>query len=146
MDAGLSAVAHEASPPTLRGMRKRAERLFGLVIFLGGFALVIAVHPERLSGWALWAVSPLLLYFLYLLAFRGPPQRLRSLVAGSVVTGCALTYALAAGFGDESYKSIARLPRTGSIEVSTVPRSASSEDDRRREPGCMGHVQQCPLT
>jgi hypothetical protein len=94
-------------------MRERVERLAGLAIFLGGFALVLAVHPERWSGWALWAVSPLLLYLLYLLAFRGPPQRLRLLAAGCVVSSYALIYGLAAGVGDESYTGVARLVYLG---------------------------------
>jgi hypothetical protein len=112
-DDPITTVASEPLPPKLRGMRNGAVRLVGLAIFLGGFALVLSVHPDRWSGWALWAVSPLLLYFLYLLAFRGPPQRLRLLVAGSVVSGYALTYGLAAGFGNESYKAIAQLVYLG---------------------------------
>lgn len=108
-----SAVAYGQLPPKLRAMRNVAERLVGVAIFLGGFTLVLSVHPDRWSGWALWAVSPLLLYFLYLLVFRGPPQRLRLLVAGSVVSGYGLIYGLAAGFSDESYKGIARLVYLG---------------------------------
>jgi hypothetical protein len=88
-------------------------RFVGLAIFLGGFALVLAAHPDRWSGWAVWAVSPPLLYFLYLLAFRGPPQRLRLLVAGSVVSGYALAYALVAGLGDESHRAVAQVVYLG---------------------------------
>lgn len=102
-------------------MGRRESRL-GLVIFAGGFVAVLATHPERFSGWALWALSPLLFFFLYLLAFRGSPQLARLHVAGSIAGGYALIYALVAGFGDESHREVAQavylfLPALGVLAI-----------------------------
>lgn len=80
-----------------------------LAVFAGGCLLVIAVHPDRFSGWALWALAPELFYLAYLLAFRTPPQSLRVAVASAVAVGYSALYGLVAGLGDESYTAIARL-------------------------------------
>ena len=94
-------------------MGKDHERLAGLAVFVGSFAIVVAAHPDSFSGWALWAASPLLLFFLYLLVFRGPPQRLRLGVAGSVAVAYSVFYGLTAGLADESYTAIARVVYLG---------------------------------
>jgi hypothetical protein len=80
-----------------------------LGVFAGGCLLVIAVHPDRFSGWALWALGPELFYLAYLLVFRAPPQRLRVRAASAVAVGYSAVYGLAAGLGDESYTDVARL-------------------------------------
>jgi len=78
-------------------------------VFAGGSLLVVAVHPDRFSGWALWALSPVLLYLAYLLVFRTPPQTLRVWAASAVAVGYSAAYGLAAGVGDESFTDVARL-------------------------------------
>ena len=90
------------------GVTSQAKSSLGVSVFAGGFLLVLAVHPERFSGWALWALSPLFAYFLYLLVFRTPPQRGRMYAATAAAGGYSLVYGLAAGLGDESYTDIAR--------------------------------------
>jgi hypothetical protein len=94
-------MARRAEPEAAKGW-------LGLGVFAGGLLLVLAVHPERFSGWALWALSPLFVYFAYLLTFRGPPQRTRMYVAAAVAGGYSGIYGLTAGFGDESYTDLAR--------------------------------------
>lgn len=78
-------------------------------VFAGGSLLVVAVHPDRFSGWALWALSPELLYLAYLLVFRTPPQTVRVWAASAVAVGYSAAYGLAAGVGDESFTDVARL-------------------------------------
>jgi hypothetical protein len=87
----------------------RGGNALPLGIFTGGCLLVIAVHPDRFSGWALWALGPEIFYLAYLLAFRTPPEDLRVGAASAVVVGYSAGYGLVAGLGDESYTDIARL-------------------------------------
>lgn len=84
--------------------------------------LVLATHPDRFSGWALWASSPVFAYFLYLLVFRGPPANMRLYASSAAVTGYVVVYALTAGLGDESYGVVAQavylfLPALGLIAL-----------------------------
>jgi hypothetical protein len=87
----------------------RTNSSFGVGVFAGGFVVVLAVHPDRFSGWALCALSPLFVHFVYSLVFRTPPERVRMQVASAVAGGYSLVYGLAAGFGDESYTDVARV-------------------------------------
>lgn len=125
----------------------RVKSSLGLGVFARGFVLVVAVHPERFSGWALWALSPLFAYLLYLLAFRTPPQRVRMYAAAAVAGGYSVVYGLAAGLGDESYTDVARavylfLPALGLlaliaciplVEVHSALATARSEPEGHQE-------------
>lgn len=88
---------------------ERRKRLFPLAVFAGGCVLVVAVHPDRFTGWALWALSPLFFQLAYLLAFRMPPRRARMVTASVAATGYSALYVLVAGLGDESYRDVGQL-------------------------------------
>jgi hypothetical protein len=96
-------------PRPAKPAEAQGKSSLGLTVFTGGFVLVLAVHPDRFSGWALWALSPLLLSFAYLLVFRAPPQRGRLYAAAAVAGGYSVVYGIAAGFGDEGYTDVARI-------------------------------------
>jgi hypothetical protein len=79
-----------------------------LLAFALGFVAVVGTHPEPYSGWAVWALSPLVCFFVCLVVLRVRASW-TALVAVLLGFAYAGVFALVAGLGDESYTDLARL-------------------------------------
>jgi hypothetical protein len=74
-----------------------------MLVLVGGVTTVAVAHPEPFTGWGIWALTPLYVFWLALLTRRGVKS------TGGVAAGYALVFAFVAGVGDESYTDVARV-------------------------------------